>query len=144
MTTTPDFNLGDFIETLPYEDGPGSPDEYISNALIIKRLQLRNEELKEEMLKLDKRYISSSDASHYIGISRRANFNYSIAIDELECDLKALQARIKARKSMEVTNGKAKAAEPTNVLQVRTMTGEILERINAGNDLLHPENEDDL
>lgn len=139
-----EFNLGDFIEELPYEGGPGSPDEYIANALLIKRLQLRNEELKEKMLAEGKRYLPSTDAKYYIGLSRRNNFDYSKGIEKMEADLKALRAHINAKKKTKEQHGIATEKDPTMVFSVRHMTQEILERINSDNNLLNPEDEDDL
>lgn len=140
----PDFNLGDFIEELPYEGGPGSPDEYIANALLIKRLELRNEELKPTMLEKDKRYLASSDRKHYIGVTRRTNYEYSSKIAKLEAEVKAMRELIRAKKAIEAQHGDAIPQEPTEVLSVRAMTQVVLERINANNDALHPEDDDDL
>lgn len=144
MAKITDFDLGDFTEGLPYEGGPGSPDEYIANALIVKRLQLRNEELKEMLKEKEKRYIPSSDDKYYVGISRRDNWDYSAAIDKMEAELKALREHIKAKKAIEEQSGIAKEQEPTLVFSVRHMTQEVLERINSGADNLYPEEQDDL
>lgn len=140
----PEFNLGDFIEGLPYEDGPGSPDEYIANQLIIRRLELRNEEIRPRILDKGKRYLASSDARYYVNISQRSNFLYSKKIAKLEADLKALRAHINAKKKIEEQHGDAVPQDPTTVVSVRSMTPEIMDAINRGNDLLHPESTDDL
>ena len=142
--TISDFNLGDFLESLPYEDGPGSQDEYIANALIIKRLQLRNEELKASMAERNRRYIPSSDAKYYIGISRRKNFEYSAKIAKLEAELKVMREMIKAKKSLEEQFGDAEMLEPTVVLSVRAMTPDVLERVNREDANEFPEDDDEL
>jgi hypothetical protein len=137
-----DFNLGDFIETLPYEGGPGSADEYIANNLLAKRLKLRNEELKENLAAEDKAYLPSTDQKHYINVSERENYVYSAAVLKLEEELATLTARIKARKDMERTLKHAKPAASTKVLTVNKMTDEILRRIKLGESI--EEADDDL
>lgn len=140
---TEPFNLGDFIEELPYAGGPGSQDEYIANALIIKRLQLRNEELRASMVAKGKKYISSSDLMYYIGISKRTKYQHSKAVQKLEAELSALKAKIDAKKKMEEASGDASPLDPTLVLSVRSMTPEILERIEHGADSLNPQDQDE-
>ena len=137
-----DFNLGDFIETLPYEGGPGSPDEYIANNLLAKRLNLRNEGLKEDLAAEGKTYLPSTDQKHYINVSERENYVYSAAVTKLEEELKILTAKIKARKDMERAAKLAKPAASTKVLTVNKMTDEILRRIKLGESV--EEADDDL
>jgi hypothetical protein len=127
-----DYDLGDYIESLPYEGGPGSADEYIANSLLIKRLQLRNEELKDAMIAQGKRYIPATKESHYIGVTQRKNYQYSKKIEKLEADLKAQRAHIAAKKAIEEQHGDATPLDPTMVLSVRGMTQQVLERIKSG------------
>jgi hypothetical protein len=124
-----DFNLGDFIETLPYEGGPGSADEYIANNLLSKRLNLRNEELKSDLVGKGKTYLAATNESHYINVSSRDNYAYSPVIQKLEEELKKLRATINAKKKMEEATGIAKPIASTSVLSVNRMTDETLRKI---------------
>lgn len=137
-----DFNLGDFIETLPYEGGLGSPDEYIANSLLAKRLNLRNEELKSNLVSEGKAYLPSTDENYYINVSQRENYVYSSAVTKLENELKTLAAKIKAKKDMERAAYIAKPTPPTEVLSVNKMTDEVLRRIKINESL--EEADDDL
>lgn len=126
-----DFNLGDFVETLPYEGGSGSADEYISNALIAKRLEVRNKEIKDGVIALsgDVSHIPSSDGSYYISVSERNNYQYSAAVEKLEKELKTLQAKITAKKRLEETSGVAKLVDSTTILSVKPMSPGVLDKI---------------
>ena len=126
-----EFNLGDFVESLPYKGGPGSPDEYISNALIAKRLELRNKEIQDNVISGSgkSKYIPSSDKSYYISVGTREKYQYSPAVSELEDKLKALQAKINNKKRLEEASGVAKRLDPTDVLTVRPMSPNVLDRI---------------
>lgn len=140
-----EFFLGDFVETLPYEGGPGSPDEYISNALIIKRLGSRNKELQPSILALGKRYLASSDSKYYIGVSKGQEYSYSDTVARLEVEIATLQKKLKMLKEVERDTGKAgPVGEPVQKLSVKEASKGILDKIAMGNDLLNPEDEDDL
>lgn len=142
---TSEFFLGDFVETLPYEGGSGSPDEYIANALIIKRLGSRNKELAPSILALNKRYIASSDDKYYIGISKGQEYAYSDDVARLEVEIATLQKKLSLLKEVERGSGKATpVGEPTKKLTVKEASKGILDKIAIGNDLLNPEDEDDL
>jgi hypothetical protein len=132
------FDLGDFIEELPYEGGPGSPDEYIANSLIVKRLQLRNKELAPSLVAVGRRYIASTDSKHYVGLSRRENYEYSPDVAKLEAEIKKLEKVLAAKKALERETGAASLKEPTPVLSVRAMTAEIQDRIDHGADTVNP------
>lgn len=139
-----EFFLGDFVETLPYKGGAGSPDEYIANKLIIKRLDIRNKELAPSIIKLGKRYVPSTDEEYYIAITEPNEYIYSEKVAKLEVQLAELRKKITALKEIERGNGTARSGGSTTVLSVKEMTKKVLDRINDENDLLHPEEEDDL
>jgi len=132
------FDLGDFIEELPYEGGPDSPDEYIANSLIVKRLQLRNKELAPSLVAVGRRYIASTDSKYYIGLSRRENYEYSSDVAKLEAEIKKLEKVLASKKAIERETGAARLGEPTPVLSVRAMTADVQDRIDHGGDTVNP------
>lgn len=132
------FNIGDIIEELPYEGGAGSPDEFITNSVLVKALNQRNKELKPYLLTLGKRYLPSTDERFYINISTTSEYQYSKKVAELEVKLQELQNLIKAQKELERENGTARlTGRLSYTLSAKEMTKGVLDRIKIGNDGLH-------
>lgn len=136
------FDLGDYLETLPYGGSDPVADEYIFNNLIIKKLTDRQSELTPHILAKQKRYIPSADGRFYINVIRTKHYIYSQAITVLSDQIKKLTSMLKAKKEMEKSVGTAKEAEETTVISVKTMAPVVRARIEAGNDALYPEREE--
>lgn len=144
---TDSYDLGDFIETLPYEGGPESPDEFIANSLLIKKLETRNKELKQKFIEGDlfagREYIPSTDRRFYIGVSKRGNYEYGPAVLELEKKLKTMEKKLSELRERERDLGTAVETAPTVALTVRPMTKTSLDKIQVQEERLAG-GEDDL